>query len=145
MICEAETKDLEALLSLYTQLHNNVMPVIDESIYGIWQGVMKDSNHHIIVVKEDGHIISSCVLILVPNLTHNQRPYGIIENVITHPDFRKKGYARACLDYAKELAQKAGCYKLMLMTGSKEESTLHFYEKAGYNQKDKTAFIKWLD
>ncbi len=145
MICEAEPKDLEALLSLYTQLHNNPMPVIDESIYGIWHRIMEDPNHHIIVVKEDGHIISSCVLILVPNLTHNQRPYGVIENVITHPGFRMKGYARACLDYAKELAQKAGCYKLMLMTGSKKESTLRIYEKAGYNQQDKTAFIKWLE
>ena len=29
-------------------------------------------------------------------------------------------------------------------TGSKEESTLNFYIKAGYNYKDKTAFIQWL-
>lgn len=28
--------------------------------------------------------------------------------------------------------------------GSKQESTLHFYEQAGYNSKDKTAFIQWL-
>ena len=45
---------------------------------------------------------------------------------------------------AKELAQKENCYKMMLLTGSKEESTLHFYEQAGYNQNDKTAFIQWL-
>lgn len=32
----------------------------------------------------------------------------------------------------------------MLLTGSKEESTLRFYESAGYNKKDKTAFIQWL-
>ena len=33
---------------------------------------------------------------------------------------------------------------MMLLTGSKEESTLRFYERAGYNSKDKTAFIQWL-
>lgn len=49
-----------------------------------------------------------------------------------------------CLNYAKALATKAECYKIMLLTGSKEESILHFYEQAGYNQKDKTAFIQWL-
>ena len=30
-------------------------------------------------------------------------------------------------------------------TGSKNESTLKFYESAGYNSSDKTAFIQWLD
>ena len=29
----------------------------------------------------------------------------------------------------------------MLLTGSKEESTLNFYRSAGYNSSDKTAFI----
>ena len=34
--------------------------------------------------------------------------------------------------------------RMMLLTGSKNESTLRFYENAGYNSADKTAFIKWL-
>lgn len=33
----------------------------------------------------------------------------------------------------------------MLLTGSKEESTLNFYRKAGYNSSDKTAFIQWIN
>jgi GNAT superfamily N-acetyltransferase len=49
-----------------------------------------------------------------------------------------------CLNYAKELALSENCYKLMLLTGSKNESTLNFYEHAGYNRNDKTAFIQWL-
>lgn len=32
----------------------------------------------------------------------------------------------------------------MLLTGSKKESTLKFYEQAGYNRNDKTAFIQWI-
>lgn len=31
----------------------------------------------------------------------------------------------------------------MLLTGSKNEKTLNFYENAGYNGVDKTAFIQW--
>jgi hypothetical protein len=33
---------------------------------------------------------------------------------------------------------------MMLLTGSKNENILRFYERAGYNQNDKTAFIQWL-
>lgn len=30
------------------------------------------------------------------------------------------------------------------VTGSKQENTLNFYRKAGYNSEDKTAFIQWI-
>lgn len=68
----------------------------------------------------------------------------MIENVITDENYRNKGFASALLSYSKEIALKKNCYKIMLLTGSKKESTLGFYEKAGYNRKVKTAFIQWL-
>ena len=92
----------------------------------------------------DGKIVSSCVCVIIPNLTKNVRPYAFIENVVTHKDYRGKGYATACLSYARQIAEDNDCYKMMLLTGSKEEKTLKFYENAGYNSSDKTAFIQWL-
>ena len=71
-------------------------------------------------------------------------PYAFVENVVTHEDFRGNGYAGECLDYARKIAEKENCYKMMLLTGSKKPETSHFYEKAGYNSSDKTAFIQWL-
>jgi GNAT superfamily N-acetyltransferase len=67
-----------------------------------------------------------------------------VENVVTSAKYRRNGLATACLDYARELARKENCYKMMLMTGSKDSGVLDFYEKAGYNSSDKTAFIQWL-
>ena len=72
------------------------------------------------------------------------RPYAFIENVVTHSDYRGRGYATACLNYARQIAVENNCYKMMLLTGSKKEETLNFYKKAGYNSEDKTAFIQWL-
>ena len=105
---------------------------------------MGDENHHLIVWEEDGKIVSSCVCVIIPNLSRGVRPYAFVENVVTHADYRGKGYATACLNYARELARNANCYKMMLLTGSKSPSTLAFYEGAGYNSSDKTAFIQWL-
>lgn len=85
----------------------------------IWNKILTTEEYHVVIAEEDGKIVSSCVCVIIPNLTHN-------------------------LNYAKDIAVKANCYKIMLLTGSKKESTLAFYEKAGYNQKDKTAFIQWL-
>ena len=144
MIREIGTEDFGGLMQLYTQLHDNPIPEQDERIRGIWERILRDPDHHIIIAEEDGKIVSSCVCVIVPNLTHEQRPYALIENVVTDQAYRKRGLASACLQYAKELAVREHCYKMMLLTGSKEPGTLRFYEQAGYNRKDKTAFIQWL-
>lgn len=144
MIREANKNDLNALLELYLCLHEDSIPNQDEHLENTWKQIMEDKNHHLIVNEIDGKIVSSCVCVIIPNLTRNVRPYAFVENVVTHADYRKKGYASECLNYAKAIAKKENCYKMMLLTGSKREETLRFYEKAGYNSKDKTAFIQWL-
>ena len=144
MIREIVKEDFNGLMELYMQLHDNLMPEKTSEIMELWNRILKDKEHHIIIAEEDGKIVSSCVCVIIPNLTHNQRPYAFIENVVTDKDYRKKGLATACLNYAKEIAVKENCYKLMLLTGSKKDSTLNFYERAGYNQNDKTAFIQWI-
>ncbi len=144
MVREITENDFEGLLRLYMQLHDNPFPEKNDKVIGIWKSILNDKNHHIIVAEESGMLISSCVCVIIPNLTHGQRPYALIENVITDKNFRKKGYATACLNFAKGIAQRENCYKMMLLTGSKSKDTLDFYEQAGYNKRDKTAFIQWL-
>lgn len=145
MVREINENELNDLLELYLYLHEDSMPEASEYLMNTWQTIIHDKNHHIIVNEIDSKIVSSCVCVIIPNLTRGIRPYAFIENVVTHGDYRKKGYATECLNYAKEIAQKEKCYKMMLLTGSKEESTLRFYNNAGYNSTDKTAFIQWLD
>lgn len=144
MIREVGEKDLHDLLQLYMQLHDNPKPEFTKELSELWESILEDKNHHIIVAEEEGRIVSSCVCVIIPNLTRSQRPYAFVENVITDEAYRKKGLASACLDYAKGLAERENCYKMMLLTGSREEGTLRFYERAGYNRNDKTAFIQWL-
>lgn len=143
-IREITENDFDQLLKLYMQLHDNPFPEKSQGVMKIWRGILADENHHIIVAEEDGKIVSSCVCVIIPNLTRGQRPYAFIENVITDQNHRKKGLATGCLDFAREIAERENCYKMMLLTGSKQESTLKFYEQAGYNKNDKTAFIQWL-
>ena len=144
MIREIINEDFNGLMELYMQLHDNPMPQKTSEVMELWNRILKDKEHHIIIAEEEGKIVSSCVCVIIPNLTHNQRPYAFIENVVTDKDYRNKGLSTACLNYAKEIAIKEKCYKLMLLTGSKRESTLNFYERAGYNKNDKTAFIQWI-
>ena len=144
VIREIKENELSDLLALYIHLHELGVPENSEHLQNTWATICNDENHHIIVCEVNGKLVSSCVCVIIPNLTRNIRPYAFIENVVTHTDYRGKGYATACQNYAKELAVKADCYKMMLLTGSKSDSTLNFYKLAGYNCTDKTAFIQWL-
>lgn len=145
MIREAVKEDLHELLSLYLFLHEDRIPRNSSHLENTWKIMIEDANHHIIVNEINGKIVSSCICVIIPNLTRNIRPYAFIENVVTNEKYRGKGFASECLHYAKEIALQNNCYKMMLLTGTKSETTLSFYQNAGYNSEDKTAFIQWLD
>lgn len=141
---EIRANELHALLELYLHLHESKIPDNTEYLERTWQTITEDKNHHIFVAEENGQLVSSCVCVIIPNLTRGVRPYAFVENVVTHKDYRNRGFATAVLEKAKQTAIDCNCYKMMLLTGAKDAETLRFYQKAGYNSGDKTAFIQWL-
>ena len=145
MIREAAATDLDALLSLYLHLHEKGLPDDEARLKAAWDKILSDPDHHVIVYEQNGQIVSSCVCVVVPNLTRGARPYALVENVVTHRDHRGRGYATRCLARAREIAKAAGCYKLMLLTSAKDAATLDFYRRAGYDDGEKTGFILRLD
>jgi len=143
----ATLDDVHDLHELYMK-HLTKYPPREPQDISMWslllESLVANPDYHLLVGEIDGKVVSSVTLVIIRNLTHNLRPYSVMENVVTHTDFRSKGYAFALIDKASEIAQENGCYKIMLMTGSKKESTIHFYEKCGFNMNDKTAFLKRL-
>ncbi len=140
-----QTHELEQLLSLYKHLNPNDPELKPKDIYSNWHEIMNDQFMKIIVVEVEGKIVASCVLIIIRNLTRGARPYALIENVVTHADYRKKGYGRLSLQKALELAKEQNCYKVMLMTSSRTEGTHRFYEQCGFKKGEKTGFIIRMD
>ena len=145
MVREAGWTDIEALLRLYLFLHEDSMPGDDARRRAVWEQIMGDPNHHVLVYELDGEIVAACSCVVIPNLTRALRPFALIENVVTHVAHRRRGYALRCLERAREIARNEGCYKIMLMTGAKDPGTLAFYRRAGFDNEEKTVFIQRLD
>ena len=87
----------------------------------------------------ESSIVRTCTLNVCPNFSWSGRSYAIIENVIVTHTQRNKGIGKSLLNHATNLAESKGCYKVALMTVSKELSTLKFYESAGFKS-DKQGF-----
>lgn len=135
-------EELDELLHLYRELKPEDPEVYEnEGLKDIWDSIYSNPNLHYIVVEVDGKIVSACNIAIIKNLTRNLRPYGLIENVVTDHNYRKKGYATRVLNMAVNIAKDNNCYKVMLLTGSKKEETLKFYEQAGFARGIKTGFI----
>ena len=133
--------ELSALLFLYAHLHPDdaILPLGEAA--PLWETLRQDPNQHCLGAYWNGSLVATCTLVVVPNLTRGGRPYGLIENVVTHPDYRRRGLGTAVLKHALQIAWEHGCYKVMLLTGSKNEATLRFYEKAGFERGVKTGFV----
>lgn len=137
----AEEGDLPALLELYQQLHAGEAPPSLERARSILTAFRSLAGSAILLGDWDYRTVSSCAIAIIPNLTRGGRSYGLIENVVTAADTRGRGFGKALLNAACEIAWKSDCYKVMLMTGQSDAATIRFYESAGFEQ-SKTGFQK---
>ena len=141
-IREIKASELRDLLRLYRHLHETDDPLpAPQVVEGVWKDIEDSDSLAYFGVFLGDRLVSSCALSIIPNLTRGCRPYGVIENVVTHPDFRRKGFGRAVLKFALKLAWSRNCYKVMLLTGRKTEETYRFYESAGFDRHAKQAFL----
>ena len=139
IIRPASRSDLPQLLALYPHLNPaDLIPSVDVAELR-FEELRKYHGSEIFIGLTEHAIVATCTLIVIPNLTRDGQPYGLIENVVTHAAFRGRGFGKQLLQAAVAAAWQADCYKVMLLTGSKEPSTLAFYATAGFEQ-SKTGF-----
>lgn len=133
--------ELPQLLALYRHLHPDDSPrELTPDLEALWQQITDNPQLFYFVADIAGQLVSTCTLTVIPNLTRAARPFGLIEIVVTHPDFRHQGHATALLRLALQTAWEQNCYKVMLLTSRQDEATLRFYQKAGFETGSKTAF-----
>ena len=103
--------------------------------------MLDDESLEIVVVEYEDILVASCVLSVTRNRTRGARPFAVVENVVTHEDYRLNGFGKRCLEVALERAEARDCYKVMLLTGTDQEWKLEFYERCGFDREVKTGFV----
>lgn len=141
-IRKAKEHDLAQILELYSYLFSNEDYSERNHFTKKWNEMINFNGLSCFVILEKKQIVSSCMISITPNLSRNQKSYALIENVITHPDYRRQGFGRAVIEHAIKYAIENNCYKIMLLsTASEDRQAAHqFYEELGFDGNSKRGF-----
>ncbi|AGN01696.1 GCN5-like N-acetyltransferase [Salinarchaeum sp. Harcht-Bsk1] len=139
--------ELAELLELYEMLssRNESLDSSDPELREEFDRMRTDDSLTIVAVEHDDHLVATCTVSVTRNLTRDGRPWAVMENVVTHEDYRGEGFGTAAVEYGFDVAEQAGCYKVMLLTGRESESVLGFYEDCGFDPDEKRGFVRYLD
>ena len=140
MFREAVAEDYQAIIGLYEQLHP-ADPVRRDATAEVFAQILKTPGLRLFVLEVDGQVVATTYLNVIPNLTRGAAPYGVVENVVVDAARRGSGLGKRIMAGTLQAATDAGCYKVMLMTGSKRESTHAFYRACGFDPDEKTAYV----
>lgn len=134
----AQAEDLPALLELYRDLEEayggltGAQGPPGEVYRRIFDEIMADKNQYLLVVANGDKVAGTVTLVVVPNLGHRGRPWGAVENLVVHKDYRGRGFGRRLLETAVGIVRERGCYKLVLSSHLKRTGARRFYEKLGW-------------
>ncbi len=132
--------DLGSLLALFAA--SDVSPHAEprERAEHIWSQTLARDGLVVFVSDADSKIVSTCMLITVPNLLRSGRQHGILENVVTHPDYVGRGHGRAVVSAALAEAWKMDCHHVLLQSGRADPGVHRFYERCGFKPGLRTAY-----
>jgi GNAT superfamily N-acetyltransferase len=128
----ATREDLPAIVRLLAQLNEGVPPAPTDGHRAAFEAAAADTRQRLLVVEQDGAVVGTAVLIVVPNLGRGGLPYALIENVVVDERVRGRGYGAQLLRYIVDEARRAGCYKVALTSRKHRKDAHRFYERLGF-------------
>jgi GNAT superfamily N-acetyltransferase len=141
---QIKDNELEKLLVLYEHLHDDDANSDMDVLKKVWQNILSNQNFIYFVVEQDNLLISTCNVTIIPNLTRRGRSIGLIENVVTHREYRNRGLGKLVMETAIDFAKSNNCYKVMLLSSSKRLDAHKFYANLGFSSEDKIGYVKML-
>jgi GNAT superfamily N-acetyltransferase len=128
----ATEADITRILELYQELTGERHDLTQHETKPLFDEIKAMPGHELLVAEEDGVVVGTMVLLIVPNFSHGALPWAMVENLVIDPAHRRKGIGRLLMDYALSLAREAGCYKLQLLSSTKRKEAHRFYKRLGF-------------
>ena len=93
----------------------------------IWDNLCQQNNVHSLIAIIDEKIVGYGSVLIEIKIRGGKM--GHIEDIVTHPNYRKKGIGQSIVDALFEIVKANSCYKVALQC---KEQNYEFYEKCNY-------------
>jgi GNAT superfamily N-acetyltransferase len=137
----ARADDLAALLALFRVSEVSTAAEPLERAERIWAQMLSRDGLAVFVAEAESKVVATCMLITAPNLLRAGRRHAFLENVVTHPDLRGRGYGRAVVHAALAAAWEQDCHHVFLQSGRADPRVHRFYERCGFEPGLRTAYV----
>jgi|SRR5581483_6057700 len=137
----ARADDLAGLLALFRVSEVSAAADPIERAESIWAQILSCGGLTVFVAESESKIAATCMLITAPNLLRSGRQHAFLENVVTHPDLRRRGYGRAVVIAALAAAWEQDCHHVFLQSGRADPRVHRFYEGCGFEPGLRTAYV----
>ena len=137
IIRQAAEEDIPRILELYRQLAFSpppsgvIQPTVEE-YRNVFSKMSNTPGYRLLVAEEDGSIVGTLVVAVLPGMAHGTSPFAVVEYVVVDENHRKKGIGKLLMDYAMDYARDAGCYKIMLTSDNRRTEAHEFYHSLGF-------------
>ena len=138
MVRVATEEDIPRILELYRELAITTSQTEQrgsrslDDYRRVFAEVSALPGHELLVAEDEGKVVGTMVLLIVPNLSHNALPWALVENMVVDEKYRRRGIGRLLMEYAIAQAKKAGCYKVQLLSNKKRLEAHRFYRSMGF-------------
>ncbi|HPQ43931.1 MAG TPA: GNAT family N-acetyltransferase [Syntrophales bacterium] len=145
IIRKIKESELNQLIELYFHYtHEDNLPTLaPDKIREIWKQIESNPLINYFVLETENKIVASCILSITPSFIRGGDGYGLIEHVVTHTDYRQRGFGKAIVKFSLDYAWNNGCTEVMLLSGSHLKRAHAMYEKLGFDKFRKTGFIMY--
>lgn len=120
-----EQTDMAAVIELLQSMSEFKPPQSDYPL--IWDSLCQQTNVHSLVASIDEEIVGYGSIVIETKIRGGKM--GHVEDIVSHPGFRRKGIGKAVVDALLDVAKANGCYKVALQC---KEHNVEFYEKCNY-------------
>ena len=93
----------------------------------IWESLRRQKNFQSFVAVMDDNVVGYGAIFIISNIRGGK--LGQVEDIVSHPDFSKKGVGKMIMDTLFMVAKANGCYKIALQC---KEHNVEFYKKCKY-------------
>ena len=135
----AQSGDVDGILALYRELRPGDPDLPEPK--ALLRKILSNPDLALIVCECDNALTATCMLAMVPNLASGGRPFGVLEHVVTLNRFRRRGFGRAVLEFALEIAWSRNCYKVILLSGMQRSEAHALYESLGFRGDVERGFV----